>query len=104
MCVGFVLFTVFSSYVPHIDMNATQAAIRAGHSKKTAAVIGTENLIKPNIKTEISRLQEEPAGDKLLTEADAHKQSLCCSTCKKLRKMAKSVQKWPLSEKSVHEL
>ncbi|HDK7180718.1 TPA: terminase small subunit [Clostridium botulinum] len=30
--------------------NATEAAIRAGYSKKTAAVIATENLIKPNIK------------------------------------------------------
>lgn len=32
-----------------IDSNATQAAIRAGYSKKTAAVIGAENLRKPNI-------------------------------------------------------
>ncbi len=31
-----------------IDLNATQAAIRAGYSEKTAAVIGAENLIKPN--------------------------------------------------------
>ena len=30
--------------------NATEAARRAGYSNKTAAVIGTENLIKPNIK------------------------------------------------------
>jgi len=28
-----------------IDLNATQAAIRAGYSVKTAAVIGAENLI-----------------------------------------------------------
>lgn len=33
-----------------VDLNATQAAIRAGYSEKTAAVIGAENLIKPNIK------------------------------------------------------
>ena len=33
-----------------IDLNATQAAIRAGYSKRTAAVIGVENLKKPNIK------------------------------------------------------
>ena len=32
-----------------IDLNATQAAIRAGYSEKTAAVIAAENLIKPNI-------------------------------------------------------
>lgn len=32
-----------------IDLNATQAAIRAGYSEKTAAKIGQENLIKPDI-------------------------------------------------------
>ena len=31
------------------DLNATQAAIRAGYSKKTAPIIGFENLHKPNI-------------------------------------------------------
>ena len=31
------------------DLNATQAAIRAGYSKKTAQVIGAENLAKPVI-------------------------------------------------------
>ena len=36
-----------------IDLNATQSAIRAGYSKKTAAVIGAENLIKPNIQKAI---------------------------------------------------
>ncbi|MCW3466515.1 terminase small subunit [Chitinophaga nivalis] len=32
-----------------IDLNATKAAIRAGYSEKTAAQIGCENLIKPDI-------------------------------------------------------
>lgn len=32
-----------------IDLNATQAAIRAGYSVKTAAAIGAENLIKLEI-------------------------------------------------------
>ena len=36
-----------------IDLNATQAAIRAGYSKKTARQIGTENLAKPYIKSYI---------------------------------------------------
>ena len=38
-----------------VDLNATQAAIRAGYSNKTAAVIGAENLIKPNIKEYIKK-------------------------------------------------
>jgi phage terminase small subunit len=32
-----------------VDLNATQAAIRAGYSAKTAEIIGHENLRKPNI-------------------------------------------------------
>lgn len=45
-----------------IDLNATQAAIRAGYSKKTAAVIANENLKKPNIQEYIQkRLAEKEA-------------------------------------------
>lgn len=32
-----------------IDLNATQAAIRAGYSEKTARSIGQENLTKPDV-------------------------------------------------------
>ena len=38
-----------------IDLNATQAAIRAGYSPDTAKEIGCENLTKPNIKAEIDK-------------------------------------------------
>lgn len=37
-----------------IDLNATQAAIRAGYSEKTAGQVGAENLKKPEIATAIS--------------------------------------------------
>ncbi len=36
-----------------IDLNATQAAIRAGYSEKTAGQVGFENLKKPQIRAEI---------------------------------------------------
>ncbi|MEG1523967.1 MAG: terminase small subunit [Clostridia bacterium] len=39
-----------------IDFNATQAAIRAGYSAKTAKQIGAENLTKLDIQAEIQRL------------------------------------------------
>jgi len=42
-----------------IDLNATQAAIRAGYSQNTAKEIGCENLTKPNIQKYISELQIE---------------------------------------------
>lgn len=38
-----------------IDLNATQAAIRAGYSPDTADVIGCENLKKPNIRACIDK-------------------------------------------------
>jgi len=42
-----------------IDLNATQAAIRAGYSLKTAKEIGCENLTKPNISECIQDLFNE---------------------------------------------
>jgi phage terminase small subunit len=38
-----------------IDLNATQAAIRAGYSTDTAKEIGSENLTKPNIRAYIDK-------------------------------------------------
>lgn len=38
-----------------IDLNATQAAIRAGYSPDTAGSIGSENLKKPEIRARIDR-------------------------------------------------
>ena len=42
-----------------IDLNATQAAIRAGYSPATAKDIGCENLTKPNISEAISKAMAE---------------------------------------------
>lgn len=45
-----------------IDSNATQAAIRAGYSAKTAKAIGHENLTKPDIAAAIAAGQAKIAG------------------------------------------
>ena len=42
-----------------IDLNATQAAIRAGYSTKTAKEQGYENFTKPHISSRISALKAE---------------------------------------------
>ncbi|KGM50652.1 terminase small subunit [Pseudooceanicola atlanticus] len=42
-----------------IDLNATQAAIRAGYSGKTAAAVGHENLRKPKIAEAIASAKGE---------------------------------------------
>lgn len=44
-----------------IDLNATQAAIRAGYSGKTAGSIGNEYLQKPEIKAAIKKAMDERA-------------------------------------------
>ena len=44
-----------------IDLNATQAAIRAGYSETTAEIIGFENLRKPKIKEEIQKAMDDRA-------------------------------------------
>ena len=42
-----------------MDLNATQAAIRAGYSEKTAYSIGNENLMKPEIAKAIQNAQQK---------------------------------------------
>lgn len=57
-----------------IDLNATQAAIRAGYSEKSASEIGNENLRKPQIQERIQKLQSkrnkrlEITADRVLAE------------------------------------
>lgn len=63
-----------------IDFNATQAAIRAGYSAKTAEAIGLENLGKPLIAAAIKlavdarKERTEITQDKVLTDIEAIKQ------------------------------
>ncbi|WP_058912858.1 terminase small subunit [Entomohabitans teleogrylli] len=42
-----------------IDLNATQAAIRAGYSEKTANRTASENMSKPDIKSRIAELKSQ---------------------------------------------
>tara|TARA_R110000823_G_scaffold179223_1_gene311603 strand:+ start:1063 stop:1491 length:429 start_codon:yes stop_codon:yes gene_type:complete len=51
-----------------IDLNATQAAIRADYSEKTAKQIGSENLSKPDIAEYIAELKSKRSDE---TKIDA---------------------------------
>lgn len=57
-----------------IDLNATQAAIRAGYSESTAYSIGNENLKKPEIREAIQKAMDlrakrtEITADRVLVE------------------------------------
>ena len=50
-----------------VDMNGTQAAIRAGYSPKTANRIAAENLLKPDIRSRINELIVEASAKVGLT-------------------------------------
>lgn len=52
-----------------IDMNITQAAIRAGYSKKTARVIGQQNLSKLAVKNYINERMKEKEAE-LIADSD----------------------------------
>ena len=52
-----------------IDLNATQAAIRAGYSNKTAYSIGIENLKKPVIQSYIDKRLKQ-LEDERIAKAD----------------------------------
>ena len=58
-----------------IDLNATQAAVRAGYSEKTAFSIGVENLRKPLIQEYLQRLMQERS-DRTRVSADKVLQEL----------------------------
>lgn len=53
-----------------VDLNATQAAIRAGYSEKTAYSIGEENLKKPEIKRAIEDAQLNRSSRVQITQDD----------------------------------
>lgn len=50
-----------------VDLNATQAAIRAGYSKKTAGQIGEQNLKKLEVQQAIAKGQEKRSAKVELT-------------------------------------
>jgi len=52
-----------------IDLNATQAAIRAGYSEQSARQMGTQNMSKPSIKNYIENRMEEKEKD-LIADQD----------------------------------
>lgn len=57
-----------------IDLNATQSAIRAGYSEKTAYSIGGENLNKPEIKEYIGELKKKRSEIVSLSQQDILKE------------------------------
>lgn len=51
--------------------NATQAAIEAGYSTKTARVIGQENLLKPALKNYIDERMNQLDSERIMDAKEA---------------------------------
>ena len=54
-----------------IDLNATQAAIRAGYSKRTAEALASRWLRTGNIRSRIKELQDKVFEDGMMSAAEA---------------------------------
>jgi phage terminase small subunit len=83
-----------------IDLNATQAAIRAGYKKESAYAMGHENLNKPQIRARIEELREERA-EKLSIDADWVLNRLMQVSERSLS--VKPVLKWNTETRSMEE-
>lgn len=53
--------------------NVTEAARKAGYSKKTAAVIGNENLKKPNVSAYIAERQKQIDDSRIADAAEVQR-------------------------------
>lgn len=89
-----------------IDLNATQAAIRAGYSEKAARAIGSENLTKPDIAEAIAKAQEKAAArcefthDSIIKDIDeigkeARGEGVYASALKSRELIGKHFGMWP---------
>lgn len=53
-----------------VSFNASDAALKAGYSKKTAPFIGAENLKKPQIADAIAKAQRKTSEKMMITKED----------------------------------
>jgi phage terminase small subunit len=69
-------------FVEHylVDLNATQAAVRAGYSPKTAEKIGSENLKKPEVRRAIDEAQQRRSERVQVTSDDVLRELLRIAT------------------------
>lgn len=57
-------------FVDCYDGNATQAALKAGYSKRTAPFIGAENLKKPQIAAALAERESKSASSNIATREE----------------------------------
>lgn len=97
-----------------IDLNATQAAIRAGYSEKTAYSIGNENLKKPEIKEYIEKRMAEKQKELIADQDEVmkylsavmrreHKESVVVTLQNKTEKWVKDEETGKLKKQTITE-
>jgi phage terminase small subunit len=97
-----------------IDLNATQAAIRAGYSEKSARVIANENLTKPYIKEYIEKRMAEKEAELIADQNEVmkylsavmrreHTESVVVTLQKKVEKWVKDEDTGKLKKQTVTE-
>ena len=97
-----------------IDLNATQAAIRAGYSKKTARAIANENFTKPYIKEYIEKRMAEKEAELIADQDEVmkylsavmrreHRESVVVTLQKKVEKWVKDEDTGKLKKQTVTE-
>lgn len=97
-----------------IDLNATQAAIRAGYSKKTARQIGQENLTKLDIKEYIEKRMAEKEKELIADQDEVmrylsavmrreHKESVVVTLQNKTEKWVKDEETGKLKKQTITE-
>jgi phage terminase small subunit len=64
-----------------VDLNATQAAIRAGYSQRTAYAIGQENLKKPEIASAIQAAMDARSKRVEVRQDDVLRELVRIATC-----------------------
>ena len=64
------LTTKQKAFIQSYCGNATEAALKAGYSKKTARSIGNENLTKPHIIAAIKKREEKRTNNRIATREE----------------------------------
>lgn len=85
-----------------ISGNATQAAIKAGYSKKTARKIGQENLTKPDIKAKIDKRNAEIESEKIMTMKEVMQRLTAVPSYTCLIMLNIPANKWPRKSRQVN--
>lgn len=82
-----------------VDLNATQAAIRAGYSEKTAQQVGSENLSKPVIAEAIAAKQAEH-----LARVDLQAEDVLRAMARQINRDVRRLFDKDGNQRSIHEL